>query len=165
MPSSPTIVLQESNFIAATLGVLVVAVVDGLTAPEQMDSLATQMRASARLHAGGIAFLFIIRDSAALPPTSVRQRFEKMMREMQGKLKLLAVVIEGSGFASAAKRSVFTMISAQIVGKISLKVFAASPKACAWLAGMSATQALELPPAATLAAFAAGLPATRSDGA
>jgi hypothetical protein len=161
MSQLPAIVLQEQNFIVAQHGLVTIGVVDGLTEPEQMDSLATQLRASAQQNPGGIAYLFIIRDGAQLPPPAVRSRYERTMKEMQGKVRVMAVAIEGAGFGSAAKRSVFTMISGHVIGKIKLKVHPDAPKACAWLAAEGVSCGLALPTAGALASFVASLPATK----
>ena len=157
-----SIVLTEPNFILAYHGPVEIGVVDGLTTVDQVTALGTELRAGAQRNPGGFALMFIIREGAQLPSKEVGDRFQIGVRAQKGKLKLLVGVIEGAGFASAAKRSVFTMLLTSFMGSVGVKVFADAPKACVWLSAEAQAAGLTLPPAASLAAFAAKLPATRS---
>ena len=159
MPDPPALLLQEANFLLATHGPVAIIVVDGLTTIEQAGAMGDLVRATVQRHPGCCALLFIVRDGAAIPNAEVRQRFQRTVRSAQGKLKLLAAVIEGTGFAAASKRSIFTMVVSSLMGPVAVKVFPDPPKACVWLAtegrgGGVAVSATEL------SAYVATLPST-----
>jgi hypothetical protein len=156
-----SIVLTESNFILASYGAVEIGVVDGPTSVDQINAFVTHLRSGGQRNPNGFALMFIIRAGAQLPSAEVRSRFELGIRAQKGKLKVLVGVIEGSGFATATKRSVFTMIATTgLMGHLNVKVLADVPKACAWLAAEGPALGVPAPPAGELAAFAAKLPET-----
>jgi hypothetical protein len=160
VPALPAIILSQPRLLVATHGALLISVVNGETPPEEMDLLAAEMRGAARRSVTGMAFLFVVSSGAHHPSGAVRQRYVQALKDIQPKLKAFAAVIEGSGFATATKRSIFTMLTSHFLGKVPLKVFADTSSACAWLTKQSEVKSLELPTTATLTAFIASLPPT-----
>lgn len=159
MTESETVV-QESNLVIATYGSIVACAVDGLTYVAQMETLDKALKAALRGNPEGIAFVFVVRQTSLLPTPEVRARFAGILAALQGEVKMLAAIIEGTGFGASAKRSVFTMVISHMIGKITLKVFADPPGAAAWVAAEAARRKLKVPPESVIARFVLGLPAT-----
>jgi hypothetical protein len=153
-------VVHESNLVIATCGSIVACAVDGLTLVPQMDTMAKALKAAARANPDGVAFVFVVRQSSSLPTPDVRARFAATLAALQGEVKMLAAIIEGTGFGASAKRSVFTMVISHIIGKITLKVFADPPGAAAWIAAEATRRQLKVPTESVISRFVASLPAT-----
>jgi hypothetical protein len=159
MAESETVV-HESNLVVATYGPIAACAVDGLTSVAQMDVMAHALKGAARANADGIAFVFVVRQTSLLPTPEVRARFASTLAALQGEVKLLAAIIEGSGFGASAKRSVFTMVISHMIGKITLKVFADPHGAAPWVVAEAVRSGLKTPPELAIAKFVANLPAT-----
>src|SRR4051812_25079756 len=64
-----------------------------------------------RAHPDGIGVIIVI-DGAAPPPSeSIRAAIKKTMLDLGTRLKAASLVVEGSGFLAAGKRSAMSLIS------------------------------------------------------
>jgi|SoiMethySBSTD1v2_1073268.scaffolds.fasta_scaffold06294_4 hypothetical protein len=58
----------------------------------------------------GMGMIIVVNAEAEAPDEAARAQLQKMHTELYGKLRGIVRVIEGEGFAAAAKRSVLTII-------------------------------------------------------
>jgi hypothetical protein len=69
---------------------------------------------------------------------------------LAGRVPLVAIALEGSGFIAAAKRSVITFALAGLSRKTQLSVFGSLPEAATWTEARSETTGFLCPPSAEL---------------
>jgi hypothetical protein len=112
-----------------------------------------QLKQLAAAYPSGIGLVFVIAETSGVPPVEVRDAATRMFQEAGSSLKLCAAILEGSGFAAAAKRSVFTLVSSSVFGTVKLKVFGAVPEGCLWLATESARAGIGIQGGAELRAL------------
>jgi hypothetical protein len=83
-----------------------------------------------------------------------------MFAALQPNLCALAGVLEGSGFAAAAKRSVFTFATSRMIARAVVKTFDQVDPGIGWLTDRCREQGVACPAATALAAFAREVRAT-----
>jgi len=81
----------------------------------------------------GIALLFIVAETSSTPNGAARDAAGEMFDAVRPYLRVLSAQMEGSGFAAAAKRSVFTWATSKMLGKTPVKTFARLAEATAFL--------------------------------
>ena len=101
----------------------------------------------------GIALLFIVAETSSTPSGDARHEAGQMFDAMRPYLRLVSAQMEGSGFAAAAKRSVFTWATSKMLGKTPVKTFARLTEATAWLEVKSGELKLPCPPRDSLEAM------------
>ena len=105
---------------------------------------------AARAGPGGIGMLFVVPKTSETPDGPVRTAAGKMFEGLRDHLRVVATQIEGTGFAAATKRSIFTWATSNMLGKTPIKTFGGLAEATVWLAAQCAAQNVACPPAAVL---------------
>jgi hypothetical protein len=81
----------------------------------------------------GLYLLTVIEEGASLPPAEAREAVAIFLRTAAGKIRMSAVVHEGSGFRAAAVRSVVTGLSMLVRLPYPHEIFATVEQAAKWL--------------------------------
>jgi hypothetical protein len=105
-------------------------------AQETADTFRTwerNLRGLMRAHPAGVGAIFVVQH-AHRPPPGHREGMVGLMRVAGDKLIGAAVVLEASGFAGAAQRSVASLIIGAAGLTRTIRVFSGSTDAVAWLA-------------------------------
>jgi hypothetical protein len=102
---------------------------------------------------GGFGLVLLLPEAAGPPEGEAREMATQMFRAVKGRLKVMAAVLEGSGFAAAAKRSVLTVLVNVAIGSARLKVVSDVVSGCHWMAHQAKVAALSCPTSADLQAL------------
>ncbi len=94
----------------------------------------------------GIAPLFTVAETSSTPSGEARGEAGKMFDAMRPYLRVVSAQMEGSGFAAAAKRSVFTWATSKMLGNTPIKTFARLMQATTWLEAKCKELKLPCPP-------------------
>jgi hypothetical protein len=119
------VAIHDRILIAIPRGVADIAVV--------RDIRAGLETAGKRAGGGGIGFLFVVAATSTTPTGMAREEAAAMFDAARPYLRVLSAQLEGTGFAAAAKRSVFTWATSRMLGKTPVKTFAILGDAADWL--------------------------------
>jgi hypothetical protein len=153
MPPPADIAFRDASFVVAFMDRLVVAITEGDATLAAIDAWDKNIEMASRAYPDGIGVFFVVGESAVIPSGIVRARADELFKKLGGKVKVMATVIEGGGFATAAKRAAFTLISSASIGSVRLKVLADVSKGAEWLAAEAPRAKLKCPEAAAISAF------------
>jgi hypothetical protein len=106
--------------------------------------------AARRSGARGFAHLMRIGEGSHAPTGPARDDAAAMFDSLRGQLRVMAVVMQGSGFVASAKRSVLTWLTSRILGETPVKVVNQPPEACDWLVAKCRELGLACPPSTAL---------------
>jgi len=84
-------------------------------------------------HSSGLYLMTIVEEGALMPNAEARETVAVFLRSVAGKLRMSAVVHEGSGFRAAAVRSVVTGLSMLVRLPYPHEIFATVEQAAKWL--------------------------------
>ncbi len=101
----------------------------------------------------GFALLFIVAETSSTPSGAARDAAGEMFDALRPYLRVVSAQMEGTGFAAAAKRSVFTWATSKMLGKTPVKTFARLGEATEWLESKCGELGLPCPPRATIEAL------------
>jgi hypothetical protein len=88
-----------------------------------------------------------------MPPGEARTRVTQMFRAMHPHLKVISAQLADSGFIAAAKRSVFSWATADMLGKTPIRAFGGLAEAADWLQPRATALGLACPSSVDLQAF------------
>jgi hypothetical protein len=149
---------RDSSFVISFHERVLVAITDGHGTLPGINTWRSNTEMLARTYPDGIGMFFVVSPGAHVPVGEVRTRANDLFTWIQGRVKVLAAVIEGSGFGTAAKRAAFALIVNASIGKVPLKVFSEIPAACDWMAAEAAKVGLPCPRPPDLWKFVLDLP-------
>jgi hypothetical protein len=110
----------------------------------------------------GIGLLFIVAEGVGPPSGETRREVAEMFRAMHPHLKVIAAHMAGSGFIAAAKRSVFTWATSNLVGKTPIRAFSELAEATTWLHARATALDMACPSSLELQTFvSASVPSAR----
>jgi len=117
------------------LGVDGVAVVlpKGQPDEEAVRAIDAALRAYAKRRGERLRLLIVVSQSVRPPSPDARTPARAMFAGFEDHVALLATVFEGSGFMTAAKRSVYTFVSGLLRRSVPGRVFPSVPQALAWM--------------------------------
>jgi hypothetical protein len=124
MARVPEIVVETRNVAVGYYGDVCVVVALAVADLDTVREFRERMTQLARRRPGGFGLLFIVASGARPPDGPARTAASEMFEAVRPHLKVLAAQIEGSGFFTAAKRSIFTWLTTRIIGQAQVKTFA-----------------------------------------
>ena len=134
MRESTDVLIERSDLALAHCDQICVAIPRGLASVELVREIRQALESLARRYGDkGIALLFIVAETSSAPKEAAREAAGEMFESIRPYLRVLSAQMEGSGFAAAAKRSVFTWATSKMLGKTPVKTFARLAEATAWL--------------------------------
>ncbi len=107
------------------------------TTAEGVAALNDAYREQATRYPSGVYLLTIVEKGAPMPSTEQREAVAVFLRSGIGRTRMSAVVIEGTGFRSAAVRSVVTGLAMLVRLSYPHEIFASLERAAKWLATTS----------------------------
>ncbi|HWE29470.1 MAG TPA: hypothetical protein VHB97_15780 [Polyangia bacterium] len=153
MRESNDVLIDRPDLALANCDQICIAVPRGVANAALVREIRRGMEALAgRYGDKGIGLLFIVAETSSAPTGDARHEAGEMFDAMRPYLRVLSAQMEGSGFAAAAKRSVFTWATSKMLGKTPVKTFARLAEATAWLETKSAELRLPCPSRDTLEA-------------
>lgn len=164
MSNQLLITYRDASFVVAAFDRIVLAITEGDARAEGIGGWKACVELMARSYPDGIGIVFVIGETAIVPSGAVRATANEFFATLEGKTRIMATVIEGSGFATATKRAAFTLISKASIGKVPSKVHPGVLSACEWLVSEGKKLGLVTPPAAQLAGALAGMPRPSARG-
>jgi hypothetical protein len=105
----------------------------------------------------GFALLLYIGQGSDPPTGPARQAAEEMFSALRGTAKVVAVMMEGTGFVAAAKRSVLTWLTHRMIKEAPMKTFNDLSAASEWLVAKCKELKLPAPTSAALSRDVAAL--------
>jgi hypothetical protein len=126
--------------------------------PAKSPSLAEITAMQAHLLQGALQFpegfglVLLVPEAGGPPEGAARDVASEMFKAVKGRLKVICGVLEGAGFAAAAKRSVLTVLVNVAAGGAAVKVFSAVPPGCEWASTQAKTAGVACPAAIDLRA-------------
>lgn len=108
-----------------------------------VSTIRREIRSFSKQHGGNIAVLFVVSQGTKIPDSEVRPSVVSMFEEFGESVKVLATVFDDRGFAAAAKRSIFSVVSRVMFGKLERKTFAETQEATRWLEEKSSQLGLQ----------------------
>jgi hypothetical protein len=103
------------------------------TTLEAMEKVETVFKEQLARYESGLYLMTVIEEGASLPPSEAREAVAIFLRSCAGKIRMSAVVHEGSGFRAAAVRSVVTGLSMLVRLPYPHEIFATVEQAAKWL--------------------------------
>ncbi len=123
-PQGCTILEVHPDHALATWGNVFVIIWRNETTIQGVEAFRAASLQFAKAHPEGIGLLTIIVDKAPMPPSKARDRLAAYMRDPNNGIRASGVLFEGSGFRSAAVRSVVTGLTIIARQAFPHKVFA-----------------------------------------
>jgi hypothetical protein len=152
--SSSEVISRQPELVVARISDVCIAIPRAAAETELIALLRDNMLQVARQSPSGrIALFFLVTDSASPPSGPARSAAEEMFIALQPNICAVAGVLEGSGFMASAKRSVFTFLTARMIGRASVKTFEKVDVASSWLIDRCREQGVACPSATALLSF------------
>ncbi len=124
---------------------------------EDMAAMRAHLLEAAGRAPAGFGLVLLIPEAAGPPEGKVRDQAGEAFRAVGGRLRFMAAVLEGAGFAAAAKRSVLTVVVNVVIGAGAVKVFSAAGPGCDWAVQQARLSRVQSPPAVELEACLAAM--------
>jgi hypothetical protein len=158
MAEPAMITFRDESFVISLYERMLVAITEGDATIAALDAWKASVDLLARSYPDGIGLFFIIGATAQIPIGGVRTRASDLFKSLPSRARLMATVIEGSGFSTAAKRAAFALISKDAIGTVPGKVFGETLPACEWVASEGSRVGLPCPRPIELLRFVSALP-------
>lgn len=133
MREEPQIVVDKPELVVAHYQQICIAIPRGDPDTAMIENIRGGMTALARRAGGSVGLLFIVAAKSSAPTGRTREAAAEMFDELRPNLKAVSAHMEGSGFAAAAKRSVFTWATQRMLGKTPVKTFGRLADSTHWL--------------------------------
>ncbi len=117
---------------------------------EEIAATKAHLHEVAQRSADGFGFILLVPPEGGPPEGKARDQANEMFRSIKGRVKLFAGILEGEGFAAAAKRGVLTLIVNFGFDKTAVKVFSNVSTACEWTVQQARATAVKAPPVSEL---------------
>ncbi len=121
----PTVLQIADGILMAELGHLCIAIWRKDSTMERFAVQKAALTSVVSRHKGKAGFLCVVEESSGVPNDAVRDASSKLFRSLEGDLRAIAMIIEGTGFRSALVRSVASGI-VMLMGKRSMPISYAS---------------------------------------
>ena len=109
----------------------------------EIDQLEKLIRGTAE-GASRAHIAIVVSETTTVPSNAGRNRISELMKAVDSMVASWLLVVEGGGFAGAAKRSVATTMKLLSGSRTSMKVFDSTNSLAAWLAPVLGVNLLEL---------------------